>query len=162
MYFPRGAWYKPGRIGIIVVYIYCLCGAVITIGWVNLLHRYYYNGIQCSLGLPTVKCCAHEFFLSSGYFGDLIRELTDKSATLHIRRLSCSGHRHFSRTNPPSQRPPIASTSSIPSTSLVSSKALRPHASPVPVSLVSDGVYPQEALFFLFVLSSSCSLFLKN
>ena len=52
----------------------------------NLLRRYYDEGIQRTQGLPTVKYCAQELFLSPNYFGDLIRELTGKSATSHIRR----------------------------------------------------------------------------
>lgn len=52
----------------------------------NLLQRYYDDGIQRTQGLPTVKYCAQELFLSPNYFGDLIRELTGKSATSHIRR----------------------------------------------------------------------------
>ena len=52
----------------------------------NLLQRYYDDGNQRTLGLPTVKYCAQELFLSPNYFGDLIRELTGKSATSHIRR----------------------------------------------------------------------------
>ena len=52
----------------------------------NLLQHYYDDGIQRTLGLPTVKYCAQELFLSPNYFGDLIRELTGKSATSHIRR----------------------------------------------------------------------------
>ena len=38
------------------------------------------------LKVHTVKYCAQELFLSPNYFGDLIRELTGKSATSHIRR----------------------------------------------------------------------------
>ena len=52
----------------------------------NLLQHYYDDGTQRTLGLPTVKYCAQELFLSPNYFGDLIRELTGKSATSHIRR----------------------------------------------------------------------------
>lgn len=52
----------------------------------NLLQHYYDDGTQRTLGLPTVKYCAQELFLSPNYFGDLVRELTGKSATSHIRR----------------------------------------------------------------------------
>jgi AraC-like DNA-binding protein len=33
-----------------------------------------------------VKYCAQQLFLSPNYFGDLIRELTNDTATSHIRR----------------------------------------------------------------------------
>lgn len=52
----------------------------------NLLQHYYDDSTQRTLGLPTVKYCAQELFLSPNYFGDLIRELTGKSATSYIRR----------------------------------------------------------------------------
>ena len=52
----------------------------------HLLQKYYDDGMQRQLGLPTVKYCAQQLFLSPNYFGDLIRELTDDSATSHIRR----------------------------------------------------------------------------
>lgn len=52
----------------------------------NLLTRYYAEGLQQSLGLPTVKYCAQELCLSSNYFGDLIRQLTDDTAGNIIRR----------------------------------------------------------------------------
>ena len=52
----------------------------------HLLRKYYDDGMQQQLGLPTVKYCAQQLFLSPNYFGDLIRELTGDSATSHIRR----------------------------------------------------------------------------
>jgi AraC-like DNA-binding protein len=52
----------------------------------RLLQRYYDDGLQRSLGLPSVKYCAQQLFLSPNYFGDLIRELTGDSATSYIRR----------------------------------------------------------------------------
>ncbi len=52
----------------------------------HLLRKYYDDGLQQQLGLPTVKYCALQLFLSPNYFGDMIRELTGDSATSHIRR----------------------------------------------------------------------------
>ena len=52
----------------------------------HLLRKYYDDGMQRQMGLPTVKYCAQQLFLSPNYFGDLIRELTGDSATSHIRR----------------------------------------------------------------------------
>ena len=52
----------------------------------RLLQRYYDDGLQHNLGLPSVKYCAQQLFLSPNYFGDLIRELTGESATSYIRR----------------------------------------------------------------------------
>lgn len=52
----------------------------------NLLNRYYAEGLQEAHGLPTVKYCAQELFLSTNYFGDLIRKMTDDTASNIIRR----------------------------------------------------------------------------
>ncbi len=52
----------------------------------HLLRQYYDNNLQRKYGLPTVKYCAQQLFLSPNYFGDLIRELTGDSATFNIRR----------------------------------------------------------------------------
>lgn len=52
----------------------------------NLLNQYYDEGLQNKYGLPTVKYCAQELFLSPNYFGDLIRQITDDTASNIIRR----------------------------------------------------------------------------
>ena len=52
----------------------------------NLLNRYYAEGLQNKYGLPTVKYCSQELFLSPNYFGDLIRQMTDDTAGNIIRR----------------------------------------------------------------------------
>ena len=52
----------------------------------NLLRRYYDEGVYKRQGLPTVKYCAEQMFLSPNYFGDLIRQLTGESAKQTIRR----------------------------------------------------------------------------
>jgi len=52
----------------------------------HLLRQYYAQNLQRQHGLPTVKYCAQQLFLSPNYFGDLIRELTDDTATSYIRR----------------------------------------------------------------------------
>jgi len=52
----------------------------------NLLNRYYNESIYLKYGLPTVKYCAQELFLSPNYFGDLIRQLTGDTASNAIRR----------------------------------------------------------------------------
>ena len=56
----------------------------------NLLKRYYDEGLQLTHGLPTVKYCAQELFLSTNYFGDLIRQMTDDTAGSIIRRFVMS------------------------------------------------------------------------
>ena len=52
----------------------------------NLLKRYYEEGQQLTYGLPSVKYCAQELFLSPNYFGDLIKQMTDDTAGNIIRR----------------------------------------------------------------------------
>lgn len=51
-----------------------------------LLHRYYQDGLQQEHGLPTVRYCAQELFLSPNYFGDLYRQMTGDSVSSAIRR----------------------------------------------------------------------------
>lgn len=50
-----------------------------------LLNEYYAKEKQFKHGIPTVKYCAQELFLSPNYFGDLIRQLTGETAIASIR-----------------------------------------------------------------------------
>ena len=52
----------------------------------NLLKRYYHDMVYQKQGLPSVKYCAQELFLSPNYFGDLIRQMTGDTASNYIRR----------------------------------------------------------------------------
>ncbi len=52
----------------------------------NLLNEYYIKGLYLEHGLPTVRYCAQELFLSPNYFGDLIKEITGDTASSIIRR----------------------------------------------------------------------------
>lgn len=51
----------------------------------DLLEQYYKENRQRKLGLPTVKYCARELFLSSNYFGDIIKNATGDTASHYIR-----------------------------------------------------------------------------
>lgn len=51
-----------------------------------LLFSYFDNGLQLSLGLPSVKYCADKLCMSANYFGDLIRKTTGESASYIIRQ----------------------------------------------------------------------------
>ena len=52
----------------------------------SLLGRYYSEGTYRQQGLPTVKYCAQGLFLSTNYFGDLVKEITGDTASNTIRR----------------------------------------------------------------------------
>lgn len=52
----------------------------------KLLHLYYKEDRQRKYGIPTVKYCAQELFLSPNYFGDVIHRLTGDTAIRTIRR----------------------------------------------------------------------------
>lgn len=51
----------------------------------KLLDEYFADGRAERDGLPSVKYCAGELFLSPNYFGDLIKKETGKSALDHIQ-----------------------------------------------------------------------------
>lgn len=50
----------------------------------SLLDDYFSSGKPLNQGLPTVKYCADELCLSPGYFGDLIKKETGRSAQSYI------------------------------------------------------------------------------
>ena len=52
-----------------------------------LLDGYFDRGEAADNGLPTVKYCADKLNLSSGYFSDLIKKETGRSAQDHIQNL---------------------------------------------------------------------------
>ncbi len=52
----------------------------------NLLTRYFDEGTYLKQGLPTVRYCAQQLFLSPNYFGDLVRQATGDTASNVIRR----------------------------------------------------------------------------
>ena len=49
------------------------------------LERYYAEGKHLESGIPSVRYCAGELFISPNYFGDLMRVRTGESATQYIR-----------------------------------------------------------------------------
>ncbi len=67
----------------------------------NLLVGYYRDGLQAANGIPSVRYCAQELFLSPNYFGDLVRQLTGDTAKIPIaetsERLGYDYPQHFTR-----------------------------------------------------------------
>lgn len=51
----------------------------------NLLNDYYQTDKPQTVGLPSVAYCANELHLSAGYFGDLIKKETGKTAQEYIQ-----------------------------------------------------------------------------
>ena len=51
----------------------------------NLLNEYYQSDKPQTIGLPSVAWCANELNLSAGYFGDLIKKETGKTAQEYIQ-----------------------------------------------------------------------------
>lgn len=52
----------------------------------SFLNEYFNNGKAMTNGLPSVNLCASELCLSTGYFGDLIKKETGKSAQTYIQQ----------------------------------------------------------------------------
>ena len=52
----------------------------------SLLHDYFEENRQLSLGLPTVQYCADKLCMSSNYFGDLVKKATGDTASNYIRQ----------------------------------------------------------------------------
>lgn len=52
----------------------------------NLLHKYFEDNKQLTAGIPTVQYCAENLFMSSNYFGDLIKKTTGETAGNHIKQ----------------------------------------------------------------------------
>lgn len=52
----------------------------------SLLDDYFEDGLQLTLGLPTVQYCADRLCMSANYFGDVIKKTTGDTAGNHIRR----------------------------------------------------------------------------
>ena len=57
----------------------------ILVRFENLLDNYLKSDLTKTVGLPTVKYCADQLYLSANYFGDLIKKETGKSAQEHIQ-----------------------------------------------------------------------------
>ncbi len=60
-------------------------GSDILTRFQQLLNDYYSMGLQRQYGLPSVKYCASELYLSPGYFGDIIRNVLGESPKDYIR-----------------------------------------------------------------------------
>lgn len=52
----------------------------------RLLHDYFDENLQLTLGLPTVQYCADKLCMSSNYFGDMIKKTTGDTASNYIRQ----------------------------------------------------------------------------
>lgn len=52
----------------------------------SLLHDYFRDKKQLTMGLPTIQYCADKLCMSSNYFGDLVKKATGESAGTHIRQ----------------------------------------------------------------------------
>ena len=52
----------------------------------QILADYFANGLTETMGLPTVKYCASQLQLTANYFGDLIKNVSGKSAKEHIQQ----------------------------------------------------------------------------
>lgn len=64
----------------------CIENSDILVRFDRLLHNYYENGFQHTLGLPSVQYCADKLCMSPNYFGDVIKKTTGDTASNRIRR----------------------------------------------------------------------------
>ena len=54
-------------------------------GFESLLNKYFLTDKPQTIGLPSVSYCASELNLSAGYFGDLVKKETGKTAQEYIQ-----------------------------------------------------------------------------
>ena len=52
----------------------------------TLLRDYYEEGVQLTLGIPTVQYCADKLCMSPNYFGDVVKRTTGETASNYIRQ----------------------------------------------------------------------------
>lgn len=52
----------------------------------SLLRNYYEEKLQTIFGIPTVQYCADKLYMSSNYFGDVIKKATGDTASNYIRQ----------------------------------------------------------------------------
>ena len=71
----------------------------------NLLNDYFQSERPLSIGLPSVAWCAGELNLSAGYFGDLIKKETGKTAQEYVQSkvIDLAKERIFDKTKSVSQ-----------------------------------------------------------
>lgn len=66
----------------------------------KLIDNYFQSEMALTAGLPTVKYCAEQLFLSPNYFGDLIKKETGKSAqeNIQLKMMSIAKERIFDKS----------------------------------------------------------------
>ncbi len=71
----------------------------------NLLNEYFHSDKPLNIGLPSVAYFAGELNLSTGYFGDLIKKETGKTAQefLHLKLMDAAKEKIFDQSKSVSQ-----------------------------------------------------------